>query len=102
MNPGDSLPSDLVCSNCGGDRVSLVQRGIDNFPIGKCWDCSAKEPNMPSDSDHSAKAEASRRRIAQSQTTRYQASLVPLVERTAYRPRAKRATAETASLWDDA
>jgi len=91
----------LVCSHCGSSRVSLVQRGIDNLLIGKCAFCSAREPVMPDASDTSAKAEKLRRRIMMSQTTRYKASLVPVVPASQFRPKAKVAQAKPASLWDD-
>lgn len=93
---------DLVCSACGSDHVGSVQRGIDNFWLGLCYECAPPIPKQPDEDDRSAKAEKTRRSIvAKTQVGRYRTKLTPLVLRSEYRPRVKPKPAMPASLWDD-
>lgn len=97
---------DYVCSNCGSERIGQVQRGIDNWPMARCFDCGPKTSAIPEDdgtekTNHKrAKAIASANKRAIGSKKAIHTVLRPLVERAAYRPKQKPVEAPMLGMFD--
>lgn len=103
-----SLPqiSDPVCSNCGSDRLGATQRGIDNWPVARCFECGPKISSIPED-DGTEKTRRKRENsiaIANKKAIGSKKAihtvLRPLVERSQYRPRVKPEEAPMLGMFD--
>jgi len=98
---------DPVCSNCGSDRLGVIQRGIDNWPVAQCFGCGPRTTLIPED-DGTEKMRLKRKKAIRSAGRKPIGSkkaihtvLRPLVERSQYQPKAPPVDATPESLWGD-
>lgn len=96
-------PADPCCSNCGSGRIGAIQRGIDNWPVAQCFDCGPRTGVIPDEEG------PKREKAIKSAATRSTGSkkaihtvLRPVVERSAYRPKAKPTEAPMLGMFDEA
>lgn len=93
--------SAYVCSNCGSDRLGVIQRGIDNWLVAQCYECGPKTSVIPEEAGakrDKAIASAARKRLGSKKAIH--TVLRPVVPRDQYRPREKPVEAPTMGLFD--
>lgn len=93
--------TNLVCSNCGSDRIGAIQRGIDNWPVAQCHNCGPSTtliPEAPGQKRTKALNAAARKPVGSKKAIH--TVLRPLVERSQYRPRAKVEDAPSLGMFD--
>ncbi len=99
--PQSYVRSDLVCANCGSDRLGAIQRGIDNRLVAQCHDCGPKTSAIPDD-DGTDKREKAINRAARDRKSQkaIHSALRPVVPRAEYRPKAKPQDAPSIGMFD--
>lgn len=96
----------MVCSRCGSDRIGAIQKGIDNWPVARCFNCGPSTSAIPDDDGtwkgrrkrENAIRQAARAPIGSKKAIH--TVLRPVVERSQYRPKPKLEDAPTMGMFD--